>query len=134
MSTYSLGSASFVNMSRPPVRLSQQAVNEIRPGMDGHAIFLTGQRGDEFEVRTFANVASSAVESTAHAYRALRNTLVTLVYNGVAEAKLYQVLDVQIVDASRTVVGIGGLATPSTGKVEASWRLICTNVDVPPPP
>jgi len=135
MSTYSIGAATFVSMSRPPRRSAQQAVNEVRPGMDGHAIFLTGVRGDEFEVRTFRDVVTPAtVEGVAHAYHQLKNTLQVLTYNGVTEANLYQVLDVQIIDASRTVIGIGGLASLSSGKVEAAWRLIETQVPVPAPP
>jgi hypothetical protein len=132
MSTYSLGTFSFVSMSIPPRRSCQQAETEVRPGMDGHAIFFTGIRGDEFEVQTFVNVVSPATpESVAHAYVAAKNALATLVYNGVAEANFYQILDVQIVDASRVVGAVGGLSGTTVGRVIANWRLIHTQVEVP---
>jgi len=134
MSTYSLGTFSFVNMSRPPRRGAQQAVNEVRPGINGHAIFYVGSRGDEFEVQTFANVVSSDTpEGVAHAYEAAKNLLATLTYNGTQEANYYQILDVQIQDASKVLAGIGGLSGTTVGRVIATWRLIETTVPVPAP-
>jgi hypothetical protein len=134
MSTYSLGTFSFVSMSRPPRRGAQQAVNEVRPGINGHAIFYVGSRGDEFEVQTFANVVSSDTpESVSHAYEAAKNALATLTYNGTAESNYYQILDVQINDASKVLMGIGGLSGTTVGRVIATWRLVQTNVAVPPP-
>jgi hypothetical protein len=134
MSTYSLGTFSFVNMSRPPRRGAQQAVNEVRPGINGHAIFYVGSRGDEFEVQTFANVVNSDTpEGVAHAYEAVKNSLATLTYNGTQEANYYQILDVQIQDASKVLAGIGGLSGTTVGRVIATWRLIETTVPVPAP-
>lgn len=134
MSTYSLGTFNFVSMSRPPRRGAQQAVNEVRPGINGHAIFYVGQRGDEFEVQTFANVVSTDTpEGVAHAYEAAKNLLATLVYNGTAETNYYQILDVQINDASKVLAGIGGLSGTTVGRVIATWRLIETTVPVPIP-
>jgi hypothetical protein len=134
MSTYSLGTFNFVSMSRPPRRGAQQAVNEVRPGMDGHAIFYTGIHGDEFEVQTFANVVSSDTpEGVAHAYEAAKNTLATLTYNGTQESNYYQILDVQIQDASAVLAAIGGLSGTTVGRIIATWRLVQTAVAVPPP-
>lgn len=133
MADYEIGAFGFVNMSQPPVRSAAMAEMEVRPGMDGHAIFYTGTRGTPFQVQTFYDVPSGTAPATvAYAYRQYLNQLATVRYEGTYESNYYQVLDVQILRANDIVAGMGGVNSTSVGKVVARWTLIETQVAVPP--
>ncbi len=132
MALYEIGIFGFVNMSQPPQRQAQQAVNEVRPGKDGHAIFYTGSRGDPFTVRTVYDVPSGTNPRTvAFAYMEIKNELVELKYEDVVEPFQYQVLGVQIESATTILSGLGGVNGTSTGRVIAIWQLVQTKVVVP---
>lgn len=128
-----IGTYPMITMSMVPIGQKQTTDLEIRPGVDGVYVWLTGTRGEPFEVQTVTDV-NSAQDAVVlmQFYEALVGTVVPVMFANWIMPKQYVVLNVRpIPDQCRQVlVGIGGTGGgPSYGILAASWTLVATEED-----
>lgn len=105
----------------PPPSEHQAVVPMQRPGVEGTAFVLQGDKGNVFQMESLAVVANLAaalaLEST---YKALIGTSVYITWGGTAiDYAMYTVLDVQVLTAHKAPVATSGGAYR-----RAVWTLI----------
>jgi hypothetical protein len=127
MASYSsIGSHLFVRISDLPAPPQQQIELESRAGRHGLAAWLTGVKGQPFELTSWADVANglSAVQAIG-----LYSALVgagpqAVVYGGIPLAYHVLVLGVQPVEVTSTLLNVGGNLGISHGLCVAKWQLV----------
>lgn len=127
-----IGTYPFIQMSMLPLGSKQTTEIESRPGVDGTYIWLTGNRGEPFEVITVVDTDSVAASALliSH-YEELIGTPQQVTFAGTIMPKLYAVLNVRPIPEliRQTVVGIGGTGGLSYGICAAQWTLVATDQD-----
>lgn len=128
MSTFRLGAFSFIDMGPIPIGIQQKVEIETRPGVDGHALFLTGARGEPFQVQTVVDVANVAAGALLFGqYENAVGDSASIIWAGVAHAKTFDILQVRPIQVNQIILGVGGLGGTSAGLVRAAWTLIAND-------
>lgn len=122
----SIGRFAFLQMSGPPQAIAAQLDVESRAGVDGNALWNTGQRGRPFEVETLVDLANLAVANAA--YRSYQSLIGSgphqVIWGGVFTSLQVEVLDVTPAGTpSLAVTAIGGL-TGGACTLRCRWTLI----------
>lgn len=136
MPQFSIGTFNFVNMSVFPLGHKQQVEMESRPGVDGLYFWLTGERGQQFTVETFVDVANVFAAGTIFTqYEKLIGKVVPVVWSDNYMPKQYVVIDVvPIPEGIRQIIlGVGGVSGISYGICTAAWTLAAAPLDLLPP-
>lgn len=125
MSTFSIGSFNFIDMSEFPPSTRESVEVETRAGVNGHSLWLTGKRGMPFSVRTIVDVATVTAGGLLMAqYEAVVGSQATVVYAGVPFNKTFDVLNVAPVENRKILLGIGGVSGTSGALLVADWSLV----------
>lgn len=124
--THKIGSFPFVNMSPVPPNPKRRLMIETRAGVDGHAVWYDGTRGEIWTPRTVANFPSHAFARVQkQLYEAAIGQRLSIIYADDASYNPVVVQDVQceIIDQAG---GVGGLITPLTTRalLRADWTLL----------
>lgn len=121
-----IGPHAFISLGQCPDTTGEQPLVLSRPGVDGVAIWKTGERGRRFELRSAVDAASMAMaRNLFDAYkRSVGGDPVPLVWAGLMVPYLVVVLDVQPIRITANLLGVGGLSPPSYGWCECNWTLI----------
>jgi len=127
---FKIGAHEFLSLDGvPPVRESEGQL-VVRPGVDGVAFWLTGQRGQPFTLRSRVDCESKA------AALAKRYEYAQLVFAGkqklvwgdhqieTEDGAQVMVLAVRTLRANELLASSGGLNAPSLGYLECEWDLI----------
>lgn len=109
-----------------PVIVREQCQPINRPGVNGTAVLLTGQRADAFQMRSLVDMTSLATLPAAiKAYSELIGTVVEIEWQGVDFAvehdTKYVVMDVVQLRSGRLSARAGGLVSNSTAYLELLW-------------
>lgn len=124
----SIGSFSFVSMSMVPLGSKQTTEIEVRSGVNGHYLWLTGTRGEPCQVETYVDVATIALaEDKMNDYEGIIGTVVAVIYASQTRPKNYFVMNVQPLPGfpRKTSLGVGGtLGTTSAAILGAIWTLV----------
>lgn len=127
-----IGTYPFIEMSMLPLGSKQTTEIESRPGVDGTYIWLTGTRGEPFEVITFVDT-DGVLASTEliRQYELLIGLPQPVMFAGTALPKLHCVLNVRPVPGMvrEIVAGVGGTGGTSYGICVAQWTLVATDQD-----
>lgn len=125
-----IGAFTFVWMSQPMPHYRRDFVFEAHQGVDGHAIWDTGERGYTFTVHTMVDVVDyTAARVLLEAYQDAQRSGVpaSVVWANIAEPREVLVQDVQAINGTPKAIagGVGGtyVAGMARAKLEASWRL-----------
>jgi len=124
----------MISMSLNPLGSKQTTEIEARPGVDGTYIWLTGNRGEPFDVLTVVDT-DGAIFSTEliRQYEQLIGLPVPVMYANTWLEKLYAVLNVRPVPemVREIALGVGGTSATgiSYGICAAQWTLIATDQD-----
>lgn len=128
--TYQIGDHEFLSLSFPsPVKERPLAMD--RPGVTGSAIWLTGERGKPFTVRSTCDAyhLNHAIELFLEYRTLIGQDPVDLIWNDyhvTDENTKVAVLDVRRVPDRifRMAGATQGLNPPSLGWIEADWELL----------
>jgi len=111
--------------------VGQIAANQVSvhstPGVNGYELWLTGVRGEPFEVMSFVDALDydDAVWMVDR-YRAIRGQQAYLILNGIPYNWAFDVLNVVPIDdgVRATELGVGGVLGESYAEVSAVWTLM----------
>lgn len=127
---FKLGAFDFLSIDGvPPVRQTEGQL-VVRPGVDGVACWLTGQRGQPFTVRTRVDCQSRAdALAKRYAYAQLsfagKQKLIWSDYAVETEdGAQVLVLAVRMIQLGALLASSGGLNPPSLGYLDCEWDLI----------
>ncbi len=120
----------FIDIVGFPLETTEQPVLEMRAGVDGHALWKTGKRGDPFTVTTWRDcidIGDAAL--AAQNYRVARSRSIAIQWAGLIFTTKFDVLDVRPVDrgVESIILGVGGVLGVSNALCIAQWHLIATN-------
>jgi len=125
-----IGQFSFLTLEGDPLAIGEEVITKQRAGVNGTAIWLTGQRGRPFKLRSTVDAFTLGYARHLYGlYRLLIGQFVDVIWNGspiTNETVRVAVLDVRPVH-QRTfamIGGVGGLCPPSRGWVECDWHLV----------
>lgn len=126
--SYSIGLFNFIDFNYPQ-RGSQGVHVDIRPGVEGQGIWLTGVRGRPINVTTFRDsIDVSDAANTIFNYQAIIGSSVNVTWAGLDLPFQFDVLNVEPVGprggAHATVLGIGGILGVSNALAVANWTLM----------
>lgn len=137
MPTNRIHNLTFLKMSRKPSRPGDEMEVEVRAGVNGVGIWVTGHRGAPFQIVTFEPVADiNAACDLFTQYTILRGLPpVEVEFADHQEPNcLYKVLDVQPLDEQvrAQLKGIkAGVGTNFQGWIGCVWVLLPVNENVP---
>jgi hypothetical protein len=124
-----IGEFQFVSMSRMPEIVRQSLAVVARPGVDGVAVWKTGERGKPFTIRTLVdcfNVLDGL--DTWRSYRDLigepPQTAVWADLNFDVSNLRFFVLDVRLAANRRILASDGGLLENAGAILECDWDLL----------
>lgn len=132
-----IGSRAFLTLDGVPRGIGDSGVVLSRPGVDGSAVWLTGERGKPFTLRSSIDAFDLAYAMQLYAaYRQMVGELVDLIWNGLEMTNSTTqiiVVDVTPVDGRVFAMtgGVGGLSPPSKGWIECDWKLVAVTVPAP---
>lgn len=129
-----IGTYPMITMSMVPIGRKQTTDLETRPGIDGVYVWLTGTRGEPFEVQTVTDI-QSATDSIQllQLYEAMVGTVQPVMFANWVMPKKYTVLNVRPIpeQCRQVLLGIGGTTNgTSYGILAASWTLISSEENV----
>jgi hypothetical protein len=130
--TNSIGEFTFLTLNGNPEPPKEECLVLSRPGVDGVAVWKTGQRGGKFTLRSAVDAAdlTAARAQYAQYVASIGGDPVAVVWCDLAlqtiegEAFDVIVLDVRPVSIRKILGGVGGLHTPSLGWCECDWDLV----------
>lgn len=130
MASNYIGILPVISMSMSPLGAKQGTEIESRPGKDGFYVWLTGRRGEPFEIQTVTDVSNVAAScALIQLYESMAGSLQTLTYANQLYPYYFAVLNVRpIPDMTRQILlGVGGTSGGlSYGICGASWELLET--------
>lgn len=130
---YSIANFDFVALSAPPEYPFAQVGIETHAGIDGFAVWLSGNRGREFQLQSLVDVPGStpaqAAAAAAQLIRLYRGLIfaggVDMVWAGFPVAGVeFVVLRVDPVACHGVLLGRGGTLGSSLGVCRANWTLV----------
>lgn len=135
-----IGNFTFISLSRPPLRTGRDWDVIARSGVDGVAIWSTGDRGEPFTVESLAVAVTFAFGRTfLPNYKTLELLgPVDVQFGTVEQGQLYKILRVHPVGSADGCKAIprgkvGGDATNYQCLVRAAWTLLPINPFIQPP-
>ena len=120
----SIGTEVFVSLTGPLQPLAEMPEVFERPGIDGHGARKMGDRGAQFQMTSFVDVATIlGIKAKISNYKALAGVVVGIEdgFGNIWQNVL--VLGVTITAVPRLVVSAGGINPPSVAGLLATWDL-----------
>lgn len=134
LSDYWIGDFNFISMEGFPETAKQQPVTEVRPGTQGHGLWLTGVRATPVQVVTHRDLLDMDDVAAAYVnYTSFIGARVPVMYAGRPFQFLYDILNVEVVSsgdnngAKNTILGVGGTLGISNALLICRWTLIAAN-------
>jgi len=124
-----IGQFEFIALHGSPVPPQEQLAVLSRPGVDGNAVWKTGERGSPFQLVSVVDAedVDSAYSEALRYKKLIGKDPVELVKDGVEmETKFnYRVLvrNVEVIRIRATLVSSGGLVADSRAKIVCRWTL-----------
>jgi len=125
--SFLIGSFNFFDISEFPDQARQNVALEVRPGVEGHALWLTGARGvpiQVFSYRDFLTFADALVAFDL--YRQSIGASVNVTWAGANLPYQFDILNVVQVPGGikRLALGVGGINGLSGALLICQWTLI----------
>ena len=130
MATNSIGDFEFLALTGHPLRADDdQVVVKSRPGVDGVVLWLKGQRGRPFRLRSAVDAPTFTYARWLYGrYLTLKDhDPVPLVWGGInmqQEGFKVAVVEVEPVEVGAMMASAGGNNPPSYGWAEFDWTLV----------
>ena len=124
MPSYQIDVFDFISFEFPRRKVQRTQV-DARPGVDGHGIWWTGSRGQQFDVITFRDCLDLGdAITTLNNYQSIIGSNVSVVWSDYIFPNRFDVLGVQSVRMRSTILGVGGQLGFSNALLVARWRLV----------
>ncbi len=129
-----IGSFAFIRLDGHADKPSPQLEIAVRQGVSGVGLWLTGNRGRPFRLRSFVDVETLGLARRGFAlYTTLKGSnpvgLIWNSYNMSNENFNVAVLDVRAIDIRSVANASGGLNAPSGAILVADWTLLAIELD-----
>lgn len=126
MAASSIGAFTFISLSPFPRAPLPQFDLEFRSGRNGCTVWAIGTHPEPFQVATLRDCVNllDAKLVISNYSAAVGGAPVALVHNGVTWGYPVLILDVEPLEVTATIRGVGGILGNSTGLVRARWTLL----------
>ena len=131
----SIGIFDFLDLVGTPLGIGDSCIPIQRPGIDGTAVFKTGERCKPFTLRSEIDCYHPLHASVLYYnYRQIIGATVDMAWHGIpwtGELSRVIVLDIEQPEILRLIGGVGGLSWPSFGYLKCNWKLVLAELDPP---
>lgn len=124
-----IGGFEFINITGPAAGPKRQLDMEARPGVDGHALWDTGKRGEPFQALSVVDLLdmASGIGELRQYEAAVGGEPLNFYWAGFSEPDFkVQVLDVKLIQLKQLVNGRGGVRNGSV-LLRAEWTLLAVD-------